>query len=60
MSVLESEAKEAISTRLQRATAELRELDKLIRSTDIDRRVLEQFCEVLDRVRLTAWGLRSH
>ena len=60
MSALESEAKEAISTRLQRATAELRELDRLMRSTDIDRRVLEQFCEALDTVRLTAWGLRSH
>ena len=60
MGALESEAKEAISTRLQRATAELRELDELIRSTDINRRVLEQFREALDRVRLTAWGLRSH
>lgn len=52
---------DSISLRLQRAAAELRELDKLIRSSfAIDSRVMDDFRKAVDHVRLTAWGLRSH
>ncbi len=55
-----TDAKETISAQLQRATDELRQLEKLIRSASVDPRVLDDFREALDHVRLTAWGLRSH
>ena len=55
-----TDAKEGISARLQRATDELRQLEKLIRSASIDPRVLDDFREALDHIRLTAWGVRSH
>ena len=60
MGSTEADAKEAISARLQRATDELRQLEKLIRSASIDPRVLDDFRQALDDTRLTAWGLRSH
>ena len=60
MGSTEPDAKEAISARLQRATDELRQLEKLIRSASIDPRVLDDFREALDHTRLTAWGVRSH
>ena len=60
MGSTEADAKEAISARLQRATDELRQLEKLIRSASIDPRVLDDFREALDHIRLTAWGVRSH
>ena len=54
-------ALDPFSVRLQRAAAELRELDKLIRSLSaLDPRVLDDFRKAVDHVRLTAWGLRSH
>ena len=55
-----TDAKEGISARLQRATDELRQLEKLIRSASIDPRVLDDFRQALDHTRLTAWGVRSH
>ena len=55
-----TDTKEGISARLQRATDELRQLEKLIRSASIDPRVLDDFRQALDHTRLTAWGVRSH
>ena len=60
MSAPASDPEEALTARLQRITAELRELDSQIRSAQVDLRVLNEFRAALDRVRLTAWGLRTH
>ena len=47
------------SQRLEAVTAALRELDHLIRSGNIDARVLQDFRESVDHVRTTAWAIQQ-
>ena len=47
------------SQRLEVVTAELRELEQLIRSGNIDARVLQDFRESVDHVRTTAWAIQQ-
>ena len=54
-----TEAKEPISARLQAATAELRELEQALKSSEIDPRVLHDFRRALDYVRMTAWAVQE-
>jgi hypothetical protein len=51
--------KEEASERLESVTAELKELDLLIRTGDIDPRVLHEFRESVDHVRTTAWAVQQ-
>ena len=47
------------TTRLQAVTAELKELELLIRTGEIDPRVLHEFRESVDHVRTTAWAIQQ-
>ena len=47
----------SISKRLQAATTELHELEQLIKSGDLDSRVLRDFRGAVDHVRTTAWSV---
>jgi hypothetical protein len=49
----------SISTRLQAATTELNELEKLIRSGDFDTHLLRDFRGAVDNVRTTAWAVQQ-
>jgi hypothetical protein len=47
------------TARLQAVTEELRILEQLIRSGNIDPRVLHEFRESVDHVRTTAWAIQQ-
>ena len=47
------------SARLLRATTELRTLNELIKSSELDPRVLHDFREAMDHVRLTSWAAQQ-
>lgn len=49
----------AVAARLQKTTAELRELEQAIRAGDIDARVLREFRDAVDHVRQTAWAVQQ-
>jgi hypothetical protein len=53
------EAKSSITARLQAATAELRELEELVRSGDMDTRVLSEFRHAVDYIRSTTWAVQQ-
>ncbi len=47
------------SVRLQAVAAELKELEVLIRTENIDARVLHEFRESVDHIRTTAWAIQQ-
>jgi len=49
----------SISDRLQRATNELYELEQLVKSGDLDTRVLRDFRSAIDAMRGTAWAVQQ-
>ncbi|HKS79975.1 MAG TPA: hypothetical protein VJR23_00590 [Candidatus Acidoferrales bacterium] len=51
--------KSALTARLQRATAELRELEELVRSGNLDPRVLSEFRGAVDYIRTTTWAVQQ-
>jgi hypothetical protein len=60
MSISELGAKESsVTVRLHAATAELRELEQLVKSGDLDSRVLSEFRNAVDFVRNTAWAVQQ-
>jgi len=48
-----------LGTRLQKATSEIFELEKLMKSGTIDPRVLNEFRDAVDQVRGTAWAVQQ-
>lgn len=48
-----------LSTQLQRVKTELVELEKAIRSANIDRSVLVEFCQAVDNIRQTGWAVHE-
>lgn len=48
-----------IAARLQTATANLVELEKLVKAGDLDPRVLQEFRDSVDQVRATAWAVQQ-
>lgn len=52
-------SQEELSGRLQKVAAELRSLDDGIKSGKVDARVLREFREALDHLRLTAWSVQQ-
>lgn len=46
-----------VTVRLQAVAAELKELEVLIRTENIDARVLQEFRESVDHIRTTAWAI---
>ena len=48
-----------LADRLQAATSELFELEKLLKSGSIDSRVLNEFRDAVDQIRGTAWAVQQ-
>ncbi|MBI4467174.1 MAG: hypothetical protein HY656_07100 [Acidobacteria bacterium] len=48
-----------LSTRLQKISTELRELEQSMKSGDIEPRVLREFRDAVDHVRQTAWAVQQ-
>jgi hypothetical protein len=48
-----------VSVRLQASTDDLRELEQLIPSSDIDSRMLRDFRGAVDHIRTTAWAVQQ-
>ena len=48
-----------LATRLQAATSNLQELEQLVRSGDLDPRVLQDFRNAVDLIRGTAWAVQQ-
>ena len=48
-----------LGTRLQNATSEIFELEKLLKSGTIDPRVLNEFRDAVDQIRGTAWAVQQ-
>jgi hypothetical protein len=48
-----------ITSRLQAATAELQELEELVKSGELDSRVLNEFRNSVDHIRGTAWAVQQ-
>ena|SRR5437868_3274567 len=48
-----------VAARLQNATSEISELEKLLKSGTIDPRVLNEFREAVDQIRGTAWAVQQ-
>lgn len=60
MSISEPGTKESsVTVRLHAATAELRELEQLVKSGDLDPRVLSEFRNAIDYIRTTAWAVQQ-
>jgi hypothetical protein len=50
---------QTVSARLEKVAAELKELEPLVRSGDIDARVLREFRESVDFIRTTPWAVEQ-
>ena len=50
----------SVSVRLQSATSELREVEALLASADLDVRILSDFRDAVNRVRTTAWATQQY
>ena len=60
MTISDVAAKESsVTARLHAATAELRELEQLVKSGDFDSRVLSEFRSAVDFIRTTAWAVQQ-
>ena len=49
----------ALTNRLQAATGEIFELEKLLKSGNMDARVLHEFRDAVDLIRCTAWAVQQ-
>lgn len=54
-----AENKETLSSRLEKARAEMQALAEAIKGGEIDARVLREFRESVDHLRLTAWAVQQ-
>ncbi len=60
MTISDVASKESsVTARLHAATAELRELEHLVKSGDLDSRVLSEFRSAVDFIRTTAWAVQQ-
>ncbi len=53
-------AADSVSVRLKSATTELREVESLLASADLDARILTDFRDAVNRVRTTAWATQQY
>jgi hypothetical protein len=51
--------KSSVTLRLEKATSDLRELEELVRSGDLDPRVLSEFRGAVDYIRTTSWAVQQ-
>jgi hypothetical protein len=54
-----SAASPPITARLEAATAELQHLEELVKSGDLDSRVLSEFRNAVDHIRSTTWAVQK-
>lgn len=54
-----SAASPSITARLETATAELQHLEELVKSGDLDSRVLSEFRNSVDHIRSTTWAVQK-
>jgi hypothetical protein len=59
MNVIELAYQDEATRRLAAVTAELKDLEQLIRTASVDPRVLHEFRESVDHVRTTAWAIQQ-
>jgi len=52
-------ARQDISTRVEKLTCELRELEEAVKSSDVDFRVLDEFRASVDQIRQTTWAVQQ-
>jgi hypothetical protein len=50
----------SVSIRLQNATSELRQVESLLASADLDARLLADFRDAVNRIRTTAWATQQY
>ncbi len=50
----------SVAVRLQSATHELRQVESLLASADLDSRILTDFRDAVNRVRTTAWATQQY
>jgi hypothetical protein len=50
----------SVSLRLQNASSELREVEALLATADLDPRILSDFRDAVNRVRTTAWATQQY
>lgn len=55
----EASSSPELGTRLEKISQELRELSESIKSGEVEPRVLQQFRDAVDHVRLTAWTVQQ-
>jgi hypothetical protein len=48
-----------LTEKLEVATANLRELEQLVKSGDLDSRVLQEFRNAVDHIRATSWAVQQ-
>lgn len=61
MGIFDSDVKKGVAARLDKATIELNELEATLKfiQAEVEPRVLADFREAVDHVRLTAWAVQS-
>jgi hypothetical protein len=50
---------QSLTERLASATAEIQQLEKLVKSGDLDARVLSEFRNAVDHIRTTTWAVQK-
>lgn len=55
----EATATASLTERLEQTTANLRELEQLVKSGDLDSRVLQEFRNAVDHIRATSWAVQQ-
>ena len=56
---IDSQFSKQISTQVERATAELNQLEQLLKAGMVDKEVLTDFRESVNRVRHTGWAVQQ-
>ena len=58
-SLFSSAVSQSLTERLASATAEIQQLEKLVKSGDLDARVLSEFRNAVDHIRTTTWAVQK-
>jgi hypothetical protein len=59
MDTFETNPASSITSRLEAATSELQRLEELVKTGELDQRVLTEFRNAVDHIRTTAWAVQK-